>query len=532
MKRYFVANLVMFFIALALAIAIGLYLSFGLKIGQVQAQTYDKEPPIIYNPKVQEVTASSALITWSTNEEADSLINFGLNKNYGMVRDPFYDKTSHSILIDDLLPDTVYYFRLTSSDSSGNQVISSDYTFTTVAVEEFYEAIEEGISPGRFEEEGEYETTYDQEGEFHFPSEEYVEEAEIVKIIEQIQQITTEEVLEIIEKTVQYTAQEITELEIIFDQVDIEVGTDYAIIRWKTSQPANSVVSLVEEYDFNPNALDPYLWEEGNFNTMTTDHLVEVNGLLPATTYHFKVSSETELGVRAESPDLVFMTKSVLPEIYNLSVYKIEEDSATITFNTNIPCSSVVEYTNLETASTKLEGDSSYSTSHSIRLTNLIFDTYYSAVAKVENEYGEKAQSSPFTFLTIKDEVPPIISKIRTESTLYPGADTKVQTIITWETDELSVCQFFYHQGLSTGDNVQKLDIEKDFAQKHVQVTTNLLPSTVYKFWVKCWDDVENETSSKDFSMLTPTREESIIDIILKNFESTFGWVRGIGGGE
>ena len=130
-------------------------------------------------------------------------------------------------------------------------------------------------------------------------------------------------------------------------------------------------------------------------------------------------------------------------------------------------------------------------------------------------------------FLTIKDEAPAVISKITTESTLYPGAENRVQTIISWETDELAVCQLFYHQGLAPLKEVDSLPLEIDFAQKHVQVTTNLLPATVYKFWMECFDDVENKTISEDFIMLTPTREENIIDIILRNFETTFGWVKG-----
>jgi hypothetical protein len=541
MKKYLIINLAILVVAMIFSVMVGLYIVNNFEIiKDVDARSLDKEPPRIFNTQVAEVTATSALIKWTTDEEADSLVNYGLNKRYGMVRDPFYNKTEHSILLDDLMADTTYYFRVTSSDLDGNQSISSDFVFVTPAIETSQERVEEGSSPGRFDEEGDFENRYDEEGAFEdkydeeglyeYPQSEPVEQETITEILETIQQIQTERVLEIIEQQITTVAQELSEFEIIFDQVDLEVGSDYEIMKWKTSQPANSVVSMVLEEDFDANSPDPYFWDEGSYNESVTEHVVEITGLRPATTYHYKVSSETALGVGAVSEDMVFTTKSIKPEIYNISIYKIEEDAATILFNTNVPVTSVIEYTNLDSADTKLEGNSSYATIHQIRLTNLIYDTYYSAVIKVENEYGEKAQSAPFTFLTIKDEVAPIISKVNTESTLYPGADTKVQTIVSWETDELSKCQFFYHQGLAATDEVQELDIENDFKQDHVQVTTNLLPSTVYKFWIKCWDDVENEAKSRDFSMLTPTREESIIDIILKNFESTFGWVKNIGG--
>jgi hypothetical protein len=64
----------------------------------------------------------------------------------------------------------------------------------------------------------------------------------------------------------------------------------------------------------------------------------------------------------------------------------------------------------------------------------------------------------------------------------------------------------------------------------HVRVITEFLPSTVYKFWVKCEDQTGNEEQSEDFVLFTPEKEKSIIDIILENFEGTFGWVKNIGG--
>jgi len=70
---------------------------------------------------------------------------------------------------------------------------------------------------------------------------------------------------------------------------------------------------------------------------------------------------------------------------------------------------------------------------------------------------------------------------------------------------------------------------ESEYSTKHVQVATSFLPATVYKFWLVCADEVGNEARSQDFTLLTPTREESIIDIIIKNFESTFGWVKKFG---
>jgi hypothetical protein len=98
-----------------------------------------------------------------------------------------------------------------------------------------------------------------------------------------------------------------------------------------------------------------------------------VNGLRPATDYHFQVSSKSILDLTGYSSDKTFRTKSIKPEIYNIQLAKIEEESATIRYTTNVPCSSIIEYTNLNNGETKLEGNSVFITVHSIKLTNLSF---------------------------------------------------------------------------------------------------------------------------------------------------------------
>ncbi len=530
-KNIFWANSVVFILSLAICFVTAFFVLMAFDFNRAEAASNDKIPPQIYNSRVESVTATSAIITWNTDEESDSMVNYGLNRNYGIARDPFYDKKVHEILLDDLAPDTTYYFRMVSTDQDGNQTISSDYTFTTVGViKEENISEQEGKSPGPSEQEGQYPGPSTTEGQFEMPVNEEITTEQLTQILQQINQVQSEKVLEIIQQQIEQQAESATDkLEIILDQIDVETGVDYAIIKWRTNKEANSVVSLVQEGEYNETVEDPYRWSEGKFEDSVTDHEVAVTGLNAATTYHFMVSSETTLGQKSASTDHVFVTKAVLPEIYNISIAKIEEDAATITFTTNIPCSSLVEYTNLDNNDTRMEGSSAFTTIHNVRLTSLKYDTYYSAVITVENEHGDKTKSAPITFLTIKDEIPPVVSKVKTESTLYAGSDNKVQTIVSWETDEQAVCKFFFHQGLTAPDKVDELPIETDYTQKHTQVTTNLLPSTVYKFWVECYDDVENKARSSDFIILTPSREENIIDIILKNFEGTFGWVKKMG---
>lgn len=537
----FYLNIIIICLTLVVVFGVGLML-FGYEpIRDVIAQETgeeekDQDPPKLSNIEIIETTATSTSIMWETDEESDSLINYGLDKNYGILREPRFDKLKHHLVLENLEPNTDYYFRITSSDINGNQGISSDYSFRTEKVPEEEERngyAEEVIKNG----DGGLTEKVTEEGKSGNESSEVKETVSLEQVLEFIEQISqpgyaetkseVEEVLETIQEQVQKTAEEVvTPPTIILDYADVELGTDYAIITWATDKESNSIVSLAADSEYVEGAENPYRWKEGEPDALTMAHRVEVTGLTPSTVYHFQVSSESAIGLKGVSTDKTFKTKSIKPEIYNLQVYKIEETAATIRWSTNVPCSSVIHYTNLNNNETKLEGSSAFTSVHSIRLSNLVFDTYYSAMIKVESEDGETAESDPITFITTRDEYAPAISKVNTESTLYPGSDNKIQTIASWVTDEPAKCQLSYHQGLISVEEPSTLPMEDDYATKHVQVITNFIPSTVYKFWIICSDEAENEGKSEDFTMLTPTQEESIIDIILKNFESSFGWVK------
>jgi hypothetical protein len=225
----------------------------------------------------------------------------------------------------------------------------------------------------------------------------------------------------------------------------------------------------------------------------------------------------------------VFTTKSQLPIINSVETVKLEETAVTIEWNTNIPASGNIEYTNTDTQEVKSQGSPEYAVNHSIRIANLTFGTQYTAVLRVENEAGDKVVSEPFSFVTVKDVTAPIISKVTNESTLYPTSDAKVQTIVNWNTDEQATCQFFFRQSVAASGDAASLDPEISPDTSHVQVVLEFAPSSPYKFWVECKDLTGNKGRSEDFVLFTPNKEKSIIDIIMENFQGTFGWVKNIG---
>ena len=93
---------------------------------------------------------------------------------------------------------------------------------------------------------------------------------------------------------------------------------------------------------------------------------------------------------------------------------------------------------------------------------------------------------------------------------------------------QTSVCQLFYQEGLAPGAEVLFSLKEEGLILKHVNVSTAFAPATVYKFWIECEDRAQNKIKSEDFTLLTPQQEKSILEIIIENFEQSFGWVKKV----
>src|SRR5262249_39645957 len=89
-------------------------------------------PTTITGPTTGLVTNVSAQVSWTTNNPADTQIEFGTTTSYGTMttRDTSL-VTSHAQTITGLTPNTPYHYRARSVDAGGTLVLSNDATFTT-----------------------------------------------------------------------------------------------------------------------------------------------------------------------------------------------------------------------------------------------------------------------------------------------------------------------------------------------------------------------------------------------------------------
>lgn len=481
----------------------------------------DITAPDITNVSVIEVSEDSVTVTWETDEDADSTVNYGLQEDYGIVRIPEPDKTSHSITLEDLEPGRTYYFRVVSSDVEGNQGISANYKVVTNGTPETGAEAGEG-------KETQTETSQTVQTESQSQTESQTQSQTTQEIIEQIQEIQSPEVLqEILNETVK-AIQGITEDLTIVGPPTVVPETTSALVTWTTDRVASSEVLFSPADQYTP---DQYIYSQSDTGLDTTEHEVRLIGLEPYTEYHFKVLSTDSYEITGESLDYTFRTKAALPNIKNLRIVKVEENSATLAWDTTVPSKALIEYQDMTTGAQNSVGRPTLATTHQMRLADLTLGTRYVAFVIAENAGGDRVKSNPITFVTVKDEFPPIITNVTNESTIFPGGESRIQTIIEWTTDEVAHCSLSYREGITGGVEPTVIDSEESgYTEKHVEVIVDFAPATVYQFWLNCVDEAGNAVDSENYVLFTPIQEKNIIDIIIENFETTFGWVKNIGG--
>lgn len=93
--------------------------------------TADTTPPTISNIVVTKLTTAEATITWATDENASSIVEFGLSTDYGASQEGEGNTTSHTVTISGLQESTTYNFIVKSTDAAGNQAVSEVQTLET-----------------------------------------------------------------------------------------------------------------------------------------------------------------------------------------------------------------------------------------------------------------------------------------------------------------------------------------------------------------------------------------------------------------
>jgi hypothetical protein len=103
---------------------------------------------VISNTTVTGITTSSATISWSTNNPADTQVAYGTSPAYGLSTALNPTPTqNHVVTLSGLNAQTVYHYQVKSRDGTGALVVSADAVFTTSTQTQTYSIFSSNAPP-------------------------------------------------------------------------------------------------------------------------------------------------------------------------------------------------------------------------------------------------------------------------------------------------------------------------------------------------------------------------------------------------
>ncbi len=385
-------------------------------------------------PSISSVTSSgvaynTATVTWTTDESSTSFVEFGQTTEFGRTAGNYTLATSHSVsLPKDLFPSTTYYYRVRSTDVSGNEKVSSNSSFSTSA------------SPS---------------------------------------DTTAPSISAIVAGTPSATGFSVT---------------------WTTDEVSDSFI----EYGTGSTSAT-YALSQGT-PTMVTSHSVALIGLTPSTQYFYRVKSADPSNNTSRndnsSAGYTFATaasNSNSPVLSNVVITDVGTSTAIVTWTTDKVSDSFVEF-GFDTAYGRVAGQYDSVTSHSVSLPrDLLGDVTYHFRARSMDSDKNISVSGDLTFTTApsaavtiaEDGSSPVISSVQASITSTDEA------VITWITDELSTSRVDW--GSSTAYSETPVTSSTSTIEHAVRLT-GLTTGATYYYRVKSTDPSGNQSTSDNSS--------------------------------
>ncbi|GEM_PF-1154997 len=372
----------------------------------VAATTLDSNPPTVTLVTVAPVTSSSATVSWTTSEVANGEVEYGTTASYGSVT-PLNTNLSltHSATISGLTANTLYHYRIRSSDEIGNVATSNDNTFTTEASASSTPSVVVTLS----------ETTT------------------ITTSTSTATSVTTPETTVSTPSSSTVSSgtstpsgsTTVSAPSVVISGIEVgAINSTEAAIQWTTTLPSDSQV----EYGIT-SLLGQHTTTNG---TLTTAHTVLLTGLSSNTNYYFKVHSKpVGATVATVSSAHEFNTLSVatptIPaaQITAVSGQVTSSTQASVSVTTDIVTTAHVEY-GITTGYGQISDLGTASgLSHSSTLSDLTPDTDYQYRVKVTDIAGNITYSENHSFTTPALPVP---STSTTTSTTTDNSSSSTTT--------------------------------------------------------------------------------------------------------
>ncbi|MFA4941009.1 MAG: fibronectin type III domain-containing protein, partial [Patescibacteria group bacterium] len=508
----------------------------------------DKTAPTVTGISVTDITSDSAIVKWTTDESADSFVEYGYSNSYGLMSGKWGSDTSHSITLSSLLPEQTYYYEVSGKDAAGNLGRGTGSTFTTLSLSE--ELQQQAGSELSYQDVEKLTQELDQQKAEIKNQEAETEKANslldmasqaVAKAMSIIKQTVSKVSLSSLESSLMVQQNSIEDLAraipapLLSGEPKVLITAKTATIIWKTNKEANSLIAIAKDDGYRIASDDPYLQIVGNPTDKTTDHLVMVHDLEPDSVYHYQLRSQAPIGPEARSNDFTFRTAKEILEIGSYAVQNISVTEGAFKWVTNVEADSTVRYTPyrnniLAKDEARTKYDKAITTIHEINVNDFEPGVIYQIDLLSSDLSNNTAEKNIDSFSTSEDDLPPVIYQVQTNSAISPGKEAKIQTIISWMTNEPSTTRVYYQSGIAASDKemAESTKVDANYTKKHVAVITKFEPGKVYSFRVESIDSGGNVSLSKVYTILTPQQSDSVFQVIMKNMEDVFGWMKKV----
>jgi len=501
------------------------------------AETSDVIPPVIQGfPNVDEVDTNSAIITWMTNEDASSIVEFATEANYATSKTTVKDQRlsqPHKVFLSNLKPGITYKYRVGSVDAKSNgPTWSSDYNFTTLQAPDTKPPVITGL-PSEFaidttsltikwktDERSTSIVEIALTNEWTTNKRKVADQALVIDHGVFVSNLSpgkeyTYRVGSIDAKsngptysqtsTFKTLAVPDTKAPVIVE-TPIVVGLSYnqATIKWKTNETAFSSV----EYGTS-SVLGKIVTETKG----KTTHTIQLNNLIESTKYYFRIRSKDQKGNEfvGNVKDFTTKPKPVTVDVSPPTILEgpidkdIKHDRATVKWRTDKTSSSVVEYgldsTNLNFNKTQ---DASVGVNeHIVNVTNLDAGKTYFYRVRSRGANNKEVVSRKFKFTT--DSAPDTLP-----ATILTGPDASFietdKVTIYWSTDKLSSSIVYYGKDTTPG-NVAKFDMLQGVKEHKVNLT-GLEAGTTYYYKVESQSENLKIVTSRQYTFKTKSNPD------------------------
>ena len=505
-------------------------------------------PEITGTGPTPEAADTTATISWTTDKPSDSYVEYGTTTNYGSIQGTDDLVVNHVVHLVGLNPTTTYQFRVKCRDASGNRVVSSNQSFTTTLPADAASGVNitgsTAQKPGADPEEVTIIWTTDRyaTGQVYFGTTEtnldmrsdldstlnkthFVNIAHLNPNTKYYYKAYSKDTYgnEVWGEAKYFvTAQSGLSTPTIIKVQATDTTMTSSIISWQTTTVATSVVEIGDEAGTYNNHI------EDKSTGATTQHVVRLSDLTSGKEYHYRVLGQGTDQRWVASDDYTVATVPV-PVISEFAVKDVKSDGATISWKTNSPTDSFVNFGTDSTDNS--QGKSELASDHLVTISSLKPAVTYKVQAKSRDAYSNIAASDQATFTTTADVTAPKIDNLKNQMSVITSesGDAKVQAIITWMTDEPATTMLKYSEGIAiSGNYANSTQEDSALVTSHVVILNNLKPSTTYHMQTISKDGSGNIAISKDYVVLTKRQDKSLLQTVVAQLQQSFGWVNKI----